>query len=191
MLKVGPIIKFIVPEGTWAGTPCILVDFKSKKAAEKDLNTIYDEILKLGLRSILIIGHLRDVPEIREIIAGLTSKGKITTLVTDGMDSIDVIRPIKNSRVYLKLVPPTKDVNTIDPQVMTMLTDDDEIRFEVKKIKDYEDAMIFLKARVVVRPTIVFNISDKLEKPLEFIEKYLEECKNFTFKNRLTRRFKV
>jgi hypothetical protein len=185
MLKVGTIKKIIMPEGVWAGTACILADFTDESGLEKDSNTIIEEILKLGLRSVLVKGIVRESPELKDILIGLSTKGKVITLVTEATDLVELIRPLKYTRVFMRLPILGIEEAKIELRNLPLMKDDDEVKIIIKSKEDYAGAKTFLKNRLMTRPTILFYLSSDLENPEEIINQYLEDCGKFIFKSRI------
>jgi len=190
MLNIRTIAKNLFPEGNWTGIPCVIVTVV-KDAPEMEMNAVVKKILDFELKHILIRGSLTQNPELVTIIAGLTNKGKLVTLVTDGDDSIESVRRYKNIRVFLRIVPPTSETNQINPKNLPLLMDSDEIKLIIKNMEDYTKAKEFLKMKLITRPTVLFSLSDDTVKPLEIVEEYLKDTLKFRFKNRISKGIKL
>jgi len=174
--------------GSLCGKPVVLVKF-SKKGEEKDRNTIIDEIKALGLRNILLSGNISEFPEIRDIAVGLSTVGKHITLLTKATEGVDPFRILPNYHSFLVAsFPDDPQANIFRPSNFPLLSEKDEVQFNVKALNDYEKMLLVIKSKLITKPTIIVRVTkDASEKDFEIIkERYLTDCIRFTFRSLLS-----
>jgi len=193
MLNVAQIKKMFLKEGNNSGKACIYIEIVDRETdVEKmDLNTLLTEIFSMSkLKTVVIKGRMSDNPEIKPLITGLVAKGKYVTFITSAREDIGPIRPLPRVGIILTLVPPNKKKNVVRLANLPLLKEDDELKFLLKNMNDYRDAKLFLKSKTITRPTIIFGINSILE-PQEFLDEYMEDCENFTFRTRVSKKLSL
>ena len=168
--------KTFVSNGDWGGLLCFFIQIG--KGEEVELNEIVDEVRVSGLDRVLVIGEIFKNPEIVELIKGLQQIGLKIKVVTDGMDSIDIIRHLKN--VSFRLI--VSDIESIKPKNINMLRNDDEIVMPINDEESYESMKKYLLTHFTrSNGEIIFVFSDKNLK-----ERYLEDYSLFNFNSRVS-----
>ena len=181
-VKIGNIL---VPEGRFSGEPCTFINFLSENGEEMDMNAIVEKPLSNKFRLVLIKGHLKSNPGIKDIISGLANKGKIVIFATDETDTIEPLRMFRNVRILLQITPPTEKTNNIDPKNLPLLREGDEIKINLRNLDDYATAKIFLGSRTITQPNVLFSLREA-DNPLEIIVRYFEDCEKFIFKHKIS-----
>jgi hypothetical protein len=187
MLKILPVKQVLLTKGSLNGTPCTFIYVDEKNGTATDINDILTEVLKSKLKTVAIKGKLIDNHEIKTMIEGLISKGKVIYFETDASDNIETIRRLRNVIFCLNLQPPSSKENNVDPRNLPLLQDLDEISINLKSTDDYERAKKYLKDRLISRPTVFFSVDIEMhaEDLIELMNNYLTDAERFTFKNRL------
>ena len=190
-MKTLEISKQVVMEGLLAGAVVIkltILSPDSKEGIERSLDdaiTILLEQSKLGL--IYIEGKLSENPEIKPLVTGLVEKGKRVTLRTTSDEDLAPLGVLQNFRVVLISDVPNKKVNNLVMSNLMLLREDDELWFTVDSTKHYDDLLVFLEGVLITRPVVYVDIRNiELGKQRDkLIQRYLEDCENFKFRNRI------
>lgn len=185
-MKVANITRTVIDEGSHTGTPVVLVTF-SEEADAKDFNQVVTKVKELGLPDILIEGTLQKMPEIRDLIVGLSSIGKRVIFKTDAEDDVAPIRPTPNLRFYLNAVVPSETKTGIKVSNLNLLIETDELAFPIASMEDYERTKAFLKQSSFNKPVVLFSLSEKYEGDVkELINTYLEDSNEYSMRTKIS-----
>lgn len=184
-MLVESISNSVFPKGPFAGRATCMVSL-SKKGQEMEINDVVKEVLSSSQKLVTFKGKLVDNPEVRTILQGLVSKGKTCVLVTDASDSIETIRNIRNCFVYLITVPPSEESNHhVNAKNFPLLKQGDVVALQVKDVKAYDDAVVFVKSRLITKPTVLFEFKEEEDRSEILEKRYFDDEYRFTFDARI------
>ena len=154
-MLIKKITKGIFPVWEQLGVPVVAVTF-SKEEEETSMNSAFEQIKKINIKNISIKVSIKNNPDIVELVKGLTSVGCFVSIITDGTDSIEVLRRFKNVRFVIKVDAPTEKQNNVNRKNLPLLKEEDELYFKLESGADFENAKRFLGSIMITRPTVLF-----------------------------------
>jgi len=185
MLKILESVEIIASGAIWEGTPALFVKV-AEGGKERDLNSVFEQILSSLLKVVILQGKIMEFPELRTLIQGLSQKGKTVLLITNADDSIDTVRMVKNFHIVMELTPPTNQDNTVNVVNLGLLLEGDLLIIPISSFQDYEEAKKYLLTKVITKPRVYFRLNAELDLEVEtkIKEQYLVDTKKILkFKN--------
>lgn len=183
-MKILDISEWTIYSGINMWIPAVLISIGWKK--ELDTNSVIDKVKSYWLSHVLISGELDKNPEIRTIVVWLVSIWYKVVIICKSSWDIEPFRSIRNVDFMITMEVPTETSNTINWKIFPLLKDGDELVFKITSLEDYNRAVVFLKSKLIIRPTISFSISIEDNNIYDEVLKHIIlDSKNYIFNVRV------
>lgn len=172
MIKIESIERGITPAGLNTWKPAVIINMM-EEGKETTVNDIIEAVRELWLKNVVVIWRIEVNPEIRVVLVGLSGIGYTITYLVDHTEDISTLRSVRNLNFVVFTRPPSPERNEINNTTFNLLKNWDQIKILIPDEESFNNALSFLKAKAITRPTIIFDPTWGYRE--EFTRLYLEK----------------